>query len=351
MREGLLSLDASGVLERTHPFWALAPFHVPFDELSSRAVTEAAIARHAATDRCVVVSAVIGGGKSSVLAAALQPGRRGLPDGFAPVHLPAAGAGADVLSDTHRFARYLVQRLVSAAEGQILDTDAVDRAYNRAGERRHRGRYEDQHVGALSAGGRFLKGEVRHELRRVGESIDFENFAVDAFDAVNRMLEAFRSHGQQPFIVVDDADALLRTGARGEVAETFLGTVIPALVEHLDCGFALGVQVGYRDLSAWEELGRVAEEVPIPLLDGRETVEHAIERMLRRRLEEWDPTVALDAVFAAEVPQMLALQYLQHEGSIRKVLGVAGRALQHTLELDADLIDANAVWAAIAEEA
>ena len=148
--------------------------------------------------------------------------------------------------------------------------------------------------------------------------------------------------------VFDDSDTWLRIPDldRTAVANAFFMRTVRMMTKEVSAGLVLAVHdeylglVGYKEASAW-----LSGEIRIPrLLDAQ----LGIDTILRDRLAVSEGAATIEDVFELDALGHLAKHY---EGgkTIRDVLRVAQRSLQHALSDGMDLVSVQLVEQAIAE--
>jgi len=172
--------------------------------------------------------------------------------------------------------------------------------------------------------------------------------AGDALESLRHMVALFRANGLIPVFVFDDSDVWLQTGSldRSAMSDAFFGRTIPMLAKEVDAGLVVSVHETYLEMKGYRAArSLLSNEIVIPrLIDARA----GIDAILRDRLTNEAGSSPLESVFRDESLDHLAKMY-ETGRSLRDVLWVTQRALQHALSDSADVIGGALIEQAIAD--
>lgn len=324
--EVLEALEDARAFESTHPFNRLSDFHVPFDELTGCEATESALRGMAERQGKVALVGPSGAGKSSVIASVLGPLSEGLADEVIPLRIPVAALDSETATEPNAFAQHLLRTVVrysseilSKEEREALSRSAADQVSSERGGRSHR----------FSAGAPKLLIDLGFatEIKAGAEQFVHAQSGGAAIEGSVRLVEIFRAHGREPFLIIDDSDHWIRIAGKDltETADGFFLRVVPLLAREIDCGFVLAIHNQYLELESYREAGVLLSQtirLPSPP-DARA----AIAQILERRIEVAELTAAWDDVLGTEALDLLADLYREN-GSLRKMLATIDRATQ-----------------------
>jgi energy-coupling factor transporter ATP-binding protein EcfA2 len=348
----LLELDGRRVFEATHRFDDLDVYHVPFDELTGRPETEAVLARMAGREARVAVIGASGSGKSSLVASVLGPFAEQVPDHIVPLRIPVAGEADETVTETRAFLGHLIGTITRWASPELFteaERAALDRATAARSNRPGTERLRKFHIGIP---GWLADAGFAFEVRTTGEDIEQRLGAGDAISEARRMVELFRSHGRTPLLVIDDSDSWLRIPDldRTHIANAFFTKNVRALATELECGFVIAVHEEYLELPSYQEVeGLISTSVWVPRFDAH-VAGRAIRQILERRIQVHEVAAELDDVFQPEALDGLEWHYhTGANGSLRDVLKVADRAVQHACSDSAERVTKQLVIQGLAE--
>jgi hypothetical protein len=216
-------------------------------------------------------------------------------------------------------ARYATETL-SPAEREELEVGVADA---RRHHRRERTRRWSVGAPRLVADIGFAS-EAKSGAEEIEQRLDTGNVVAE----LARMVAIFRSHGREPFLVLDDSDRWLRIGQTdlSEVAEAFFSRNVQMLAKELDCGFVVAVHDHYLGLSGYGDTqALLSAEIHIPRF---EHPDDSIGRVLARRIELAEVSAALAELFEADALSQLADLY-EVGCNLRRVLATVDRSVQH----------------------
>src|SRR5690606_34808569 len=163
-----------------------------------------------------------------------------------------------------------------------------------------------------------------------------------------RLTALFEHHGLFPVFVFDDSDTWLRIPGldRTAVANEFFMRTVRMLAKEVSAGLVIAVHDHYLNLAGYREAANwLTGEVRIPrLIDARV----GIEAILRDRPVVGGLDAAIDDVIDPGGLDQLAKHY-ESGRTLRDVLRVTHRSLQHALSDGVDLITEALVSNVVAE--
>ncbi|CAN5683347.1 hypothetical protein BH18ACT15_BH18ACT15_01890 [soil metagenome] len=329
--EQLVSLDERRAFEATHRFEDLDLLHVPFDDLTGRPATEAVLTRMAGRAGRVAVVGGSGSGKSSVMASVLGPLADELPESVVPLRIPVAGEPDATVTEPHAFAGHLITVITRWASPELFTPAQRESLELAAAERRARFGKQTARKFNLGTPGWLADARFAVEVQAAGEEVENRVSTADAVFELARMFELFRAHGLEPLVVIDDSDTWLRVPEwdRSELAAGFFTENVRMLAKDLDCGFVLAVHTEYLDIPAYRASATLlSTTIPIPRFEPGAA--EAIARILEHRIAVQRVEAELGDVLESEALRALEEHYYGGaKGSLRNVLNVVDRALQH----------------------
>jgi hypothetical protein len=344
----LREVEASRAFEATRRFAELSLYHVPFDELNADQHTEATLTRLVAGQGSAAIIGPSGSGKSSLISSVLGPLAMDLPAHIVPLRVPVATELDETVTEPGAMARHLVRYVTrwaseerfSEAEREEFRTGVAEVRRRAAG-----GKSREYHVGLPLW---LANIEFARQVQSTGEEYESKTSGADAVEYLERMVTLFASHDLHAVFVFDDSDTWLRIPDldRTAVANAFFMRTVRMMTKEVSAGLVLAVHdeylglVGYKEASAW-----LSGEIRIPrLIDAQ----HGIDTILRDRLAVSEGAATIEEVLEPDALGHLAKHY---EGgkTIRDVLRVAQRSLQHALSDGMDLVTVQLVEQAIAE--
>jgi hypothetical protein len=344
----LRAVDESRAFEPTKRFDELSLYHVAFDRLNGGNDTEAALTRMVANEGRVAVIGPSGSGKSSLISAVLGPLAFDLPERVVPLRVPVATESDETVTDPAAMARHLVHYVtqwssaerLSLAEQEFFRRGAAE-ATRRAGVRKVR----EYHVGLPLWLG---NAEVARQVHTTGDEYQASASGADALEYLRRLVDLFFSHDLFPVFVFDDSDTWLRIPGldRTAVATAFFVRTVRMITKELRSGLVMAVHDDYLDLAGYQEASKwLSGELHIPRLTDSGP---AIQSILTERLEVAEISSPIEDLVQPEAVVHLANRY-NGEGTIRDVLQIAQRALQHALSDGTEMITGQLIEQAIAE--
>ena len=346
--ERLRDVEVSRAFEATKRFDELAYFHVPFDQLNSDHHTEASFTRLVGNGGRVAVIGASGAGKSSLMASVLGPFGYDLPESVVPLRVPVAAEQDAVVMEPGAMARHLVRYVTRWASAELFspeERDFLDQTVAEATRRSGSGKIREFHIGLPLW---LARAEFARQVQSTGREYESHGAAADSVEALKRMTSLFESSGLYPVFVFEDSDAWLSTPGldRSHVANAFFMRTIRMLTKDVEAGLVVAVHEdylkldGYRAASEW-----LSGEIQVPrLLNARE----GIDTILRDRLTIAEVAAPIEAVMESDAIAWLA-KFYETGRTIRDVLRVAQRSLQHALSDGIDAVGEQLVDQAIAE--
>ncbi len=342
-RAQLQALRDEHALPHTLTYAQLAPYHVPFDELTGSNATEAELAYWLNRRGRVALIGASGAGKSSALAWALH---QHTPDNVIALRIPVALVDDETVQTTEGFGRHIIRRVVAAAqlqdsEGTELRSRAADVVTSHS-EQQGRSRSVGLNVGPINA-------EIARELTLASSEFEEQIGAGEVVEGLQRMVELFRARDREPMLLLEDTDTWIsrpHDDRPGQLAQAFFSRNIRMLATELDCGFVVAVHTSYLELPAYREVAARLERVRIPTLPNPDA---DLPRIIARRLEVARVDFAVEDVFDADALGTLANLY-EDMPDVRRIIATAATATRLTLdEADLEQVNAAAVRAAAAQ--
>lgn len=324
--ELLEALDDARAFEATHRFEDLGDFHVPFDLLTGTNSTEASLQRLAERRGKVALVGPSGAGKSSVIASVLGPLAEALAEEVIPLRIPVAATDPETATEPGAFSRHLLRTVIrysteilSEKERETLARAATNQVSTQGRQRSRR----------FSVGAPQLVADVglATEVKSGAEQFVDEPTAGDAVEGAARLVEVFRAHGREPFLIIDDSDHWIRIGDKNllEVADAFFTRIVPMLAREVGCGFVVAVHDEYLDLASYREArGLLSRAIELPTPADTAA---AIAAVLKRRMELAGVEAVLADLLEETATEMLAKRYAENR-SLRKMLQTVDRATQ-----------------------
>lgn len=343
----LEALDERRAFEATHRFTDLGSFHIPFDDLTGTGGTEGALKATAERGGTVALTGRSGAGKSSVIASVLGPLAEDLAVDLLPLRIPVAAEDAATATDPGAFSRHLLRTVVrysseilSDDERRLLSRSAANQVSSEGSQRTAR----------FSVGTPKLLADVglATEVKSGAEQFVNESSAGDAVEGVARLVEVFRSHGREPFLIIDDSDRWVRIGGHDlrPVADAFFMQVVPVLAREAGCGFVIAVHDEYLDLPSYQQAQQLLSRVvALPLAENACA---AITAILDRRIELATLNGSAEALLEAQALELLAERY-REDRSLRRMLATVDRATQRGCADSVDALSPDLVQTALAD--
>lgn len=344
----LLDLETSRAFEATRLFENLAFYHVAFDDLNGDEHTESALKRIVANGGRVAIVGPSGAGKSSLIASVLGPLSVDLPETLLPLRIPVAAEVDEIVTEPGALARHVVRYVTRWASRERFsegEQQAFERGVAEVNRRAAGRKTREYHVGLPVW---LANAEVARQVQSAGDEYEAHSSSADAVEHLKQLVSLLESHGLSPVFVFDDTDTWLRISGvdRTDIANAFFMKNVRMMCKEISAGLVLAVHTEYLELDGYREGSQLLSgEIPIPrLLNAVE----GVERILRDRL-----VVAEVAFQMGEVIEDAAISdlagYYDTGRSIRDLLRVVQRALQHALSDRYDLITSQLVQQAIRE--
>ncbi len=347
-RAPLFEVEASRAFDATRRFEELSFYHVPFDRLNGDERTETALARQITNSGRVVLVGHSGSGKSSVISSVFGPFATALPENFVPLRVPVAAEQDATVTEPGALARHLVLYITRWASRERF-SEAEQQDFERGVAevtRRAKGQKTRQyHVGLPIW---LADVSLAQEVQSAGEDYETHSSASDAVERLKLMLVLFASHNLAPVIVFDDSDTWLRIAGldRTEVANAFFMKSVRMMSKELDASFVLAVHNDYLPLAGYKEASQLLSgEIHIPRLENPQS---DVETILRDRLVAAEVASDLGEVIEPEAVRLLAEHYAR-DRTIRDVLRVVQRAMQHALSDSIELVGPQLIEQSITE--
>jgi hypothetical protein len=346
--EHLREVEASRAFEATKRFDELAYFHVPFDQLNGDTHTEASLTRLVGNGERVAVIGASGTGKSSLMASVLGPFADDLPDAIVPLRVPVAAEQDAVVMEPGGMARHLVQyvtRWASAEMFSVEEREFLSQTVAEATRRSGSGKTREFHIGLPLW---LARAEFARQVQSTGQEYESRGAAADSVEALKRMAFLFVSSGLNPVFVFEDSDAWLSIPGldRSHVANAFFLRTIRMLTKDVEAGLVVAVHEEYLALDGYMAASEwLSSEIRVPrLLNARE----GVDTILRDRLTIAEVAAPIESVLEGEAIDWLA-KFYESGRTIRDVLRVAQRSLQHALSDGIDVVGEQLVDQAITE--
>ena len=319
--------------------------HVPFDELTHSATTEAALLRAVHTGSRVGVTGPSGAGKSSMIGYALEQ----VLDEVAVLRVPVEAEDPDTVREPAAFAAHMLNELARQAvrAGQLSKRERE--AAQRAGaasvtiERRRVTR------GGLGLPTWLLRADLGAESQSV-LSTRAPRSAAGTLETLTQLMEVLSGWGLLPVVLIDDSDAWLQTpaGDLRDLVAPFFGRVLRDLVEELDCGWVVAVHDHYLDQPGFPHDGTLQSRVAVPRLPSSDALGEILGARIRAtRLGSDAAPPALPAVFESAAVDALFKAYLRGYGNVRTPVQLAHAALEAACGDGAEIITVRHVEVAL----
>ncbi|MDQ3751751.1 MAG: hypothetical protein M3333_02525, partial [Actinomycetota bacterium] len=306
--------------------------HVPFDELTGAPATEAVLTRMAGREGRVAIVGGSGSGKSSIIASVLGPFADELPEEVVPLRIPVAGEPDETVTQPKAFVRHLIATITRWASPEMFsqaEREELERGASQGTLRRGAETTRKFHIGAPAW---FADAGFALEVRTTGEDIARAASTVDVVAESRRMIDLFRAHGRVPLFVIDDSDHWLRIPEldRSPLANEFFTQNVRTMATELACGFVLAVHDDYLDYPGYIETENLFSTViHVPWFETGNAA-GPIGRILQHRIDVHEVQASVEEVFDAEAVTGLEWHYFTGAGgSLRDVLQVADRSVQH----------------------
>lgn len=348
--EQLLQVDTSRAFEPTRRFEELSFFHIPFDQLNGDEKTESTVARLVDNGGHLALIGASGSGKSSVISSILGPFSEVLHDKVVPLRVPVAAEVDETVTEPGALARHIVRYVTrwasrerfSPAEQQEFEKGVAE-VTRRLGNKKSR----EYHI-ALPLW--IANVEVARQVESTGLEYEGKASGADAVEYLKRLVALFNSHELAPVFVFDDSDTWLRIPGldRSHVANAFFMRNIRMMIKEIGAGVVVAVHDGYLEFEGYQEVRQLfTGEVRIPrLLHALQ----GVEVILSDRLVRTETQVRLEEIMDVDAVQGLA-SYYESDRTIRDVLQVTQRSMQHALSDGLEQITRPSVEQAVAEMA
>ena len=345
----IVTLDDARAFEATHRFEDLAVFHVEFDQFTPTRGAEAVLRRMASTGGRVAVIGPSGSGKSSLMTHVLGPFAEGLPEGLIPLRIPVGGEADETVSERIPFIRHVIGTLLHLASPEAL-TEHQRRGIEEklAGLPRKAGR-EVTRKYSLGTPLWLANAQFAREVKTAAQAVPRELSTAGALHELQRVVELFRTHGTEPFLVFDDSDAWLRIAGEDStpLANAFFAENVDMLARETDCGFVVAVQNQYTSLDSYREVrAQFSTQIGLPP-DELETA-LAITAVLTRRIRLAGVGSELGAIFGQEALDLLIARFEQTH-NLREAVRGADWAVQHARVDGSESVDRATMRKAITE--
>lgn len=289
-----------------------------------------------------------GSGKSSLISAVLGPFAFDLPEHIVPLRVPVATESDETVTDPGAMARHLVRyvtRWASSDRFSQAEQEEFRRGAAEVSRRAGSGKSREYHVGLPLW---LANVEFARQVQTTGEEYESKASGADAVEYLKRMFALFASHELFAVFVFDDSDTWLRIPDldRSAVANAFFLRTIRMITKELAAGLVLAVHDNYLELAGYREASKwLSGEIRVPrLIDSR----LGIDSILRDRLAVAEVGARIEDVMEAEAVGHLAKHY-DNEKTLRDVLRIAQRSLQHALSDGIESVTTQLIEQAIAE--
>lgn len=260
--------------------------HVPFDDLVPGTRVESALGEKARRGRAVALVGPSGCGKSAVSTFVLGD----VTSDFAPIRAPVFYETKETILEPSRFARYLLQRLLAAAESVAAITSAEKaQLLIDASERVTTPTKTIGHKAGVGVELPWLlKADAAREVSAIIGGADLERSTDDVLGTVDRVIEVLYANGLVPMIVLDDTDRWLRIGEtdRRELVAAFFGTIVRMLAER-GCGLVVAVHESYFGIEEYRvgTRGFLTESIRLPALNSTEQLASILRHRVALQIE------------------------------------------------------------------
>ncbi len=346
--QALSEAESSRAFDATRRFEELAFYHVPFDELNGDDSTESYFTHQVATYGRVAVIGSSGSGKSSLVSSVLGPFAQDLPEHIVPLRVPVAAERDETVTEPGAMARHLVRYVTRWASPELFsnaEKDDFERAIAEVSRRSVNGRARSFRISLPLW---LADAEFAAQVQAVGTDYENRGSSTEALEHLKRLTALFDHHGLFPVFVFDDSDTWLRIPGldRTDVANQFFMRTVRMLAKEIEAGLVVAVHEHYLNLAGYREAANwLTGEVRIPrLIDARA----GIEAILRDRLVVGGVHAPIDSVIDDGALDQLA-KFYESGKTLRDVLRVTHRSLQHALSDGLDLITESLVENVVVE--
>lgn len=345
-RDDLEILHDSGAFNPSPRHQELYATHVPFDTMTHSRSCERALAAALRRSERVSLVGTSGAGKSSVIAATLNP----MVEDLVPLPIPVAIERPEVAGDPVAFVRHLVQvisRLV-----QLTEPDHGKRA--RKIESETHPKFKRGKAFSVAPGLVGVSVRLAYELEAAVSEPSTTSDQI--MDQGRQILDLFRSRQLIPVLVLDDTDRWLTAPWLPDSRSTrdaFFTTIPRLLAEELDAAAVIAVHPSYLEDDAYRTArGFLSRTIAVPAVPSA----GAIAAILHRRIALAMDARGLPAIEVSEVLRNAALvtvhdYYRGRPSDVRRnLLLIMHAALTLAVDdPDATLIDRAHIELAIAE--
>jgi hypothetical protein len=261
-----------------------------------------------------------------VIASVLGPLSENLDEGLVPLRIPVATA-AETATDPRRFAQHLVRTVIRYST-EILTKEELAELRRSAADTTSASSRERTRRIAVGAPKLIFDAQFASEVKSGAEGLNEELMAGEAVSAIVRLVDLFRTHGREPYWVIDDSDRWIRIeGADlSTVADAFFRQVVPMLAREINCGFVLAAHDEYATLDGYREAQELFSRViPLPIPDAPAS---AISAILDHRIRLANVSTTAAELLDSAALELLAERYRESQ-SLRRMLATVNRATQH----------------------
>lgn len=345
----ILALDDARAFEATHRFEDLALFHVEFDRFTPAEGTEAILRRMASSRGRVAVIGPSGSGKSSLMTHVLGPFAEGLPEGLIPLRIPVGGEADETVSERVPFVRHVIGTLLYLASPEALTEHQRTRIeQNLAGLPQRAGR-EVTRSYSLGTPIWLANAQIAREVRTATAALPRSLSTADAIHELQLVVDLFRAHDTEPFLVFDDSDAWLSVAGEDStpLANAFFGENVDMLARETDCGFVVAVHNQYTDLSSYRTVrAQFSAQIQLPP-DGLETT-RAIAAVLERRITLAGVESQPSDIFEHDALDLLVARFGETH-NLRETVRGADWSVQHARADGSESVDRATMRKALTE--
>jgi hypothetical protein len=221
---------------------------------------------------------------------------------------------ARTLTDAKTFAQHVVVSVVEQAKAAelLVEREGPEKILRAAGDELALASVSIAKKGGIGIPLWLFKANLAAEITRTLEGMTIAKPAAEIIGALDDAIEAIRSEGFDPMLVIDDSDrwlSLPKMESRDELVNGFFRETVPMLAKR-GVGFVMAIHTTYESQPGYVEArkeGELNTEIRVPPLFGASHV----KAILDRRIAKHAPEASAEDVFEDGVVE---LYYAYYEG-------------------------------------